>query len=335
MRYDEEFKAAALHDLRESGRPVSAIARERGVSPSTLVRWQQRADRPVEPPARPVQAPADLEAREVDEVNEVVSWLDREQGETRARLQVAISRHVRWMRIYNGIVTVLAWLVVVLASLVALDIYFDLQATEPPTTLRVYVAWMTGLLVTVYLALLFVDAVCSRIASLRGPFVMAVLRIFAAEHLLEQDISFALVNPRWWHVPARWRRRQLKRHLREAEALLSRRTRLGKAFQTGGAREWELTQRQQAASVLACAEVSLEQRGSSAYESARKHLRQLAYLTLLREWAVDHLPQLPEAAGRYQSPMVRVAQHLWAPVPLLGALVTLLLAVPEIQDRLF
>lgn len=328
MRYTESFKAEVLQSLRDSGKPVAAVAQERGIATSTLFRWQAEY-RPL------VRAAPTRQERDDLEVAELVSWLDREEGEVRSSLLKSNQKHVRWMKTFNAVSMTLGLAVLIAAVVVTVFVFIHLAAAEPALPLRVYVAWLIGILVATYLLCLLLDAVISCVAGLRGPFVMAVLRIMAAEQLLARDKSFALVDPVWWNVPARLRRRELKRSLRKAEGLLLRRTRLGKAFQTAGAREWELNQRRQAASALASIEVQLEREGSRAYEPAGMCLRQLASLTLMREWAVDRLPQLPEVVSRYQSPLVRLARRLWVPVPLLGAVVTLALAVPEIRDRLF
>lgn len=327
MRYSESFKAEVLQQLRTSGRSVAAIAREREIASSTLLRWQAQEL------AATLPAPS-VQSRDERELDELVSWLDREEGQVRASLETRILQHNRWMRNYNAVVTVLGSALMIAATVVGITVYVELEAAEPATPLRVYVAWTVGLVVAVYIAGLIGDALCSRIASLRGPFVMAVLRIMAAEQYLAQDKAFELVNPKWWNVKARWRRRHLRLALRQAEALLLRRTQVGRSYRTVGAREWELAQRHKAALALAAVEVQLEQSGCQAYESAGEQLRQLKYLTLLREWAVDRLPQLPEVPTRYQSPLVRLAQRLWMPVPLLGVVVTLALAIPELREAL-
>jgi transposase-like protein len=339
--YDESFKAEVLQYLRESGKSIGAVARERRIASSTLLRWQ--AQTPAAPTPKAVlqsrEHPGttstllDL-SRNAAEIDELVTWLDRDEGEVRASLQRRIVRHNRWMKVYNAILIVLAWVILILAMGLGIAVYVDLQAAEPATPLRVYVAWTVGLLVAVYLTCTIVDTLFSSIANLRGPFVMAVLRLMTAEHYLAQDKAFTLVDPKWWNVKARWRRRYLRLSLREAEALLLRRTQLGRSYRTVGAREWELAQRRKAALALAAVEVQLERDGCQAYEKAGVLLRQLTYLTLLREWEVDRLPQLPEVATRYQSPLARLAQRLWMPVPLLGAVVTLVLALPELREAL-
>jgi transposase len=42
--YSHEFKAEAIRLLRESGRPMSQIARELGIRPDVLRSWKQQAD---------------------------------------------------------------------------------------------------------------------------------------------------------------------------------------------------------------------------------------------------------------------------------------------------
>ena len=38
--YSDEYKAEAVHLMRQSGKPVSRVARELGVNPSLLYRWE-------------------------------------------------------------------------------------------------------------------------------------------------------------------------------------------------------------------------------------------------------------------------------------------------------
>jgi len=42
--YSEEYKAEAVRLMRQSGKPVSRVARELGVNPSLLYRWESEQE---------------------------------------------------------------------------------------------------------------------------------------------------------------------------------------------------------------------------------------------------------------------------------------------------
>lgn len=59
-RYDEEFKAHAVNMVVEKGRPVSAVAKDLGVSQPAIRRWVQLSTEPEDSTAKRI---ADLEAQ--------------------------------------------------------------------------------------------------------------------------------------------------------------------------------------------------------------------------------------------------------------------------------
>jgi len=58
-KYDEEFKASATKMVVEKGRPISAVAKDLGVSQPALRRWVKASTEPVNSPAK---RSAELEA---------------------------------------------------------------------------------------------------------------------------------------------------------------------------------------------------------------------------------------------------------------------------------
>lgn len=323
-KYGDEFKHSVVHELRATKDSISAVARRHGIAPSTLVRWDaQFAD--AGPPAA---VPTPTGTLVDPELADVLDRLGRKPGDvTWVRRIAGHNRRVAWWdRATDALAVVLG-----LSVLGALGVgYLVLHATSTSPA-RAYVGWTVFVLLAAWLISAVLDVLFAWLSGwFRGGFVRATLHLFRAEQILASDDAGALHDPRGWHLRARRRRRRLRASLRKAEAVLTRRTTLGRTFRTTGAKEWELAQRRNIARTIGYVETILELEGVLAYERSRQLLRQVAWLTLLRDWSLDDLPVLPDAPTRYQSPLRRLATRLWMPIPLIGLLASLILAIQSL-----
>ncbi len=79
-RYDNEFKAGAVKMVTEKGRPVSAVAKDLGVSEPTLRRWVKVSTEPKDSPSRRI---AELESevkklkKDLENANDTVNILKK------------------------------------------------------------------------------------------------------------------------------------------------------------------------------------------------------------------------------------------------------------------
>jgi len=331
VKYDDDFKARAVKDLRDSRDAPSQVARRLGVAPSTLVRWDAQFVGS-EGPANDPESPG---ARQTRELTDLLQRLDR--TDQQVRLEMRIARHNRRVSLYNR---ASEWIGAALSFLVVVALsggYYALY-TDPSSSFRGYLGWTLAVIVAYWVVVAILGMVIVWLASLfGGAFVFTYLELFSAQETLTQDTKGELVDPRLWHLRARYRRRRLRASLHRAETTLMRPTLLGRAFQTAGAREWELAQRRHVAATIGYVETMLELEGRHAYERAAHLLREVAYLTLMRDWALKDLPVLEDPSryeSRYRSPLGRAASRLWAPVPVLGTLTAAALSIPDVVQFL-
>lgn len=313
MRYSDEKKARILKEFREGTDPVSAVAGRNGVAASTLVRWDAQAV-DSEGLARADESP---EARLSRELAELLQRLQRPErlGETE-RLVAGHNQHVSFTS------RIVEWLAAALGFFIGLTVsllWWEFYTLRRPVSSYI-ISFMLALLLF-WLLFTIGQSLVFRLRGFKGGgFVSAIVELFSAEEILAQDTTGNLLRPSIRQVSARNRRRRFRRNLRRAETLLMRRTVLGRSFQTIGAREWELANRRRIAATIGYVETLIEYEGLLAYDRARQLLRQVAILTLIRDWSLTDLPSLPEVPSRYQSRLRQLVLRIWAPVPVLGTL---------------
>lgn len=323
MRYDDDFRSKVVQDFRDSRDPIATVARRHGVSSSTVVRWDAQA----EAAAALADKPLSPEAQEQAELVDLIQRLGRENDED--RLERWVLRHNRRVALWSNVKKVWSFLFGLSYGGVSLLLYFGLM--ENNQSWRVYGFGWVALTLIFWLISAIVDLLIERLSNfLGGAFMLATIYLFQAQEVLVKDVSGELDDPRLWQLAARLRRRRVRRSLRKAEGTLMRRTTLGRGFQTTSAREWELAQRRRVAGTIGYVETLLELEGFRAYSRSQNLLRQVAWLTILRDWSLTDLPILPEVPPRYQSRFRRVVSRLWSPVPALGVVVALILAVPDL-----
>lgn len=77
-RYTEEFKRDAVALLRSSGRPIADVARELGVTDTSLGNWAREAAKNDSPERRAAAEEAAVEAREAARLRKRVRELEDE-----------------------------------------------------------------------------------------------------------------------------------------------------------------------------------------------------------------------------------------------------------------